>query len=191
MTASDHAQQRSKRFPLPEGGRPQMESHMATYTEKFKSLVDALSRAYRSLNQLASGPRRTNGLIDEFGRVEEFRLDLAGSANCRTARPVFHNAHFPDKLPGVDPVEQDRFAIEFSNHFDSASEQVKNTVRRISVSEEDLPFGEMRPGHYRPFNWEQRSAQRTETPAFILLACRVGLPTVQSNTVRRYVQVVA
>jgi hypothetical protein len=26
MTASDHAQQRSQRFPLPRGGRPQMES---------------------------------------------------------------------------------------------------------------------------------------------------------------------
>jgi hypothetical protein len=26
MTASDHAQQRSQRFPLPEGGRPQMVS---------------------------------------------------------------------------------------------------------------------------------------------------------------------
>jgi hypothetical protein len=26
MTASDHAQQRSQRFPLPERGRPQMES---------------------------------------------------------------------------------------------------------------------------------------------------------------------
>lgn len=26
MTASDHAQQRSQRFPLPEGGRPQMEN---------------------------------------------------------------------------------------------------------------------------------------------------------------------
>jgi hypothetical protein len=75
-----------------------------------------------ALNQLASGPRRANDLIEEFGRVEEFRFDLAGSANGRTARPVFHDAHFPNKLASADPAEQDRFAIEFSNHLDSAAE---------------------------------------------------------------------
>jgi hypothetical protein len=75
-----------------------------------------------ALNQLASGSRRTNDLIEELSRVEEFRLDLAGGLNSRTARSVFHDPHFPDKLPLSDPAEQDDVAIEFSNHVDITAE---------------------------------------------------------------------
>ena len=51
MTASDHAQQRPQRFPLPERGRPQMESrhsHRIT-TERGKRLFHPAGRAFSSL----------------------------------------------------------------------------------------------------------------------------------------------
>jgi hypothetical protein len=46
------------------------------------------------LNQLASGLRRACDLIEEFGRREDFYLDLAGGPSRRTAGAIFHNAHF-------------------------------------------------------------------------------------------------
>jgi hypothetical protein len=66
-------------------------------------------------------------------------------------------------------------AIEFSEYVDGAAEQAKNTIGRISFSEENLPFGEMRASHHRPFNWQQefaddawaggaRAVQRTRGP---------------------------
>ena len=103
-----------------------------------------------ALNQLASGPRRADDLIEELGRVEEFGLDLAGGSNGRTARPVFHDSHFPDELPSGDRAEKDEVAIEFSNNVDSTAEYAKNAVRWISLSEEDFPFGKMRAGHESP-----------------------------------------
>jgi hypothetical protein len=49
-------------------------------------------------------------------RSEEFHLNLAGGSNGRTARAVFHDAHFPDELPRANRAEQDGIAIEFSEY---------------------------------------------------------------------------
>jgi hypothetical protein len=104
-----------------------------------------------ALNQLASGSRRAGDLIEELGRREDFHLDLAGGSSGRTARAVFHNAHLPDKLTSANRAEKDGVAIEFAEHVDDTAEYAKNTVRSISLSEEDLPFGEVRASHCAPF----------------------------------------
>jgi len=123
---------------------------------------DAIIRLAQPLsqapNQLASGPGRAGNLIEEFARGENFHLNLAGSSSGRTARAVFHDAHFPDKLPGANRAEKDGIAIEFSEYVSGATEQAKNTIGRISLSEEDLPFGEMRASHHSPFNWQEEFA---------------------------------
>jgi hypothetical protein len=75
-----------------------------------------------ALNQLTSGPRRVNDLIEELGWVEEFRLDPAGGSNSRITRLVFHDAHFADKLPSANRPEKDEIAIEFSEHVDGTAE---------------------------------------------------------------------
>jgi hypothetical protein len=100
-----------------------------------------------ALNQLASGPRRACDLIEELGRREDFYLDLAGGSSGRTAGAVFHNAHLPYELPRANRAKKDRFAIEFPEYVDSTAEEVKNAVRRISLSEEDLPLGEVCASH--------------------------------------------
>jgi hypothetical protein len=56
----------------------------------------------KSLNQVASGPRRVGNLFEELGRGKEFHLNLAGGSGGRTARAVFQDAHFPDKLHRAD-----------------------------------------------------------------------------------------
>src|SRR5215472_13795068 len=123
---------------------------------------DAIIRLAQPLaqapNQLASGPRRAGDLIEELARGENFHLNLTGSSSGRAARAVFHNAHFPDKLPGANRAEKDGIAIEFSEYVDGATEQAKNAIGRISLCEEDLPFGEMHAGHHNPFNWQQKFA---------------------------------
>jgi hypothetical protein len=86
------------------------------------AIVGLAQRLTEALNQLASGSRRTNDLIEELSPVEEFRLDLADGSNSRTARSVLHDPHFPDKLPVSDPAEQDDVSVEFSNHVDSTAE---------------------------------------------------------------------
>jgi hypothetical protein len=103
-----------------------------------------------ALNQLASGPRRACDLIEELGRRKDFYLDLAGGSSGRTARAVFHNAHLPYKLPCANRAEKDGIAIEFPEYVDRTAEEAKNTVRRISLSEEDLPFGEVHASHCGP-----------------------------------------
>jgi hypothetical protein len=103
-----------------------------------------------ALNQLASGPRRACDLIEELGRRKDFYLDLAGGSSGRTARAVFHNAHLPYKLPRANRAGKDGVAIEFPEYVDGTAEEAKNTVRRISLSEEDLPFGEVRASHCGP-----------------------------------------
>src|SRR6516225_6756828 len=86
--------------------------------DAFVGLAQPLTEAF---NQLASGWRRANDLIEELGRAEEFRLDIAGGANSRTARLVFDDTHLSDKLSGADRAEQNQVAIEFSDHLDSTS----------------------------------------------------------------------
>jgi hypothetical protein len=108
-----------------------------------------------ALNQLASGPRRACDLIEELGRRKDFYLDLAGGSSGRTARAVFHNAHLPYKLPCANRAEKDGVAIEFPEYVDGTAEEAKHTVRRISLSEEDMPFGEVRANHCGPLNWQQ------------------------------------
>ena len=105
-----------------------------------------------ALNQLASGPRRACDVIEELSRREHFYLDLAGGSSGRTAGAVFHNAHLPYKLPCADPAEKDRVAIEFPEYVDGTAEEAKNSVRPISLSEEDLPFGKMLANHGGPLN---------------------------------------
>src|SRR6476659_1596494 len=113
-----------------------------------------------TLNQLASGLRRACDLVEELGRCEEFYLDLAGGPNGRTAGPVFHDAHLSYKLPRPNRAEKDGLAIEFSDNIDGTAEQTKNTVRRISLSEEDLAFGEVPASHCDPVNREQTGGPR-------------------------------
>ena len=103
-------------------------------------------------NQLAGGPRRGYNLNKDLGRREDLYLDLAGGSSRRTAGPVFHNAHLPYKLSCVNRPEKDRVAIEFTEYVDGTAEEAKNTIRRISLSEEDLPFGEVRASHCGPLN---------------------------------------
>src|SRR5499427_995547 len=109
-----------------------------------------------ALNQLASGPRRACDLIEELGRREDFYLDLAGGSSGRIAGAVFHNAHLPYKLPCANRAEKDGVAIEFPEYVNGTAEEAKNTVRRISLSEEDLPFGEVRASHCDPLNRQTR-----------------------------------
>ena len=100
-----------------------------------------------ALNQLASGLRRACDLIEELARCEEFYLDLAGGPNGRTAGSVFHNAHLSDKLPRANRAEEDRVTLEFPEYLDDPAEETKNTVRRIALPEQDLPFGKVRASH--------------------------------------------
>jgi hypothetical protein len=102
------------------------------------------------LDQLANGPRRACDLIEELGRREDFHLDLAGGSSGRIARAVFDNAHLPYELPGTNRAEKDRVAIEFPDYVDGTTKEAKNTIRRISLSEEDLPLGKVREFHCGP-----------------------------------------
>jgi hypothetical protein len=111
-----------------------------------------------ALNQLASGPRRACDLIEELGRREDFYLDLAGGSSGRIAGAVFHNAHLPNKLPRANRAEKNGVAIEFPEYVDGTAEEAKNTVRRISLSEEEMPFGELRASHCGPLNRRPRRA---------------------------------
>src|SRR5438034_848554 len=108
-----------------------------------------------ALNQLASGLRRAYNLIEELWRREDFYLDFAGGSSGCATRAVFYNAHLPYKLPRANRTEKDGIAIEFPEYVDGAAEEAKNTIRRISLSEEDLPFGEVRGGHCCPLNRQQ------------------------------------
>src|SRR5215472_16590846 len=94
---------------------------------------------------------RVSDLIEELGRREDFDFDLVGGSSRGIAGPVLDDAHFADKLPRANRAEQDGVSIEFPEYVDGTAEYAKNTVRRVSLSEEDLPFGEVRAGHYSPF----------------------------------------
>src|SRR6516165_1938774 len=83
-----------------------------------------------ALKQLASGLRRACDLIEEFGRREDFYLDLAGGSSRRTAGAIFHNAHFSKKLSYANRAEKDGIAIELPEYIDVTAEQTKNTVCR-------------------------------------------------------------
>src|SRR6516165_7137106 len=104
-----------------------------------------------ALNQLSRGPRRACDVIEELGRREDFYLHLAGGSCRRTAGAVFHNAHLPYKLSCANRAEKDGVAIEFTEYVDG-TEEAKNTVRRISFSEEDLLLGEVRASHCGALN---------------------------------------
>jgi hypothetical protein len=106
-----------------------------------------------SLDQLANDPRGARDLIEEFIWGEDFYFDLTGGASGRIAGAVFHNAHLSYKLPGTDRAEKDGVAIEVSEYFDGTAKEAKNTVRRISLFEEDLPLGKVRAIHCDPLNW--------------------------------------
>jgi hypothetical protein len=86
------------------------------------AIVGLAQSLTEALDQLASGLRRASDLIDELGRSEEFHLNLAGGSNGRTARAVFHDAHFPDELPRANCGEQDGIAIEFSEYVDGTAD---------------------------------------------------------------------
>src|ERR1700719_3037535 len=111
-----------------------------------------------ALNHLASGLRRACDLIEELARCEEFYLDLAGGPNGRTAGSGFHNAHLSYKLARANRTEKDGVAIDFPDNIDGTAEETKNTVRRISLSEEDLAFCEVRASHCGPLHRQQLSA---------------------------------
>ena len=100
-----------------------------------------------ALNQLASGLWRACDLIEELGRREDFYLDIAGGSSRRIAGAVFHNAHLPYKLSYANRAEKDGVAIEFPEYVDGTADDAKNTVCRVSLSEEDLPCGEVRASH--------------------------------------------
>src|SRR5262249_1945738 len=91
-------------------------------------------------------------LIEELGWREDFYLHVAGGPCCRTAGPVFHNAHLPYKLSCANRAEKDGVAIEFPEDVDGTAEEAKTTVRWISFSEEDLLLGEVRASHCGPLN---------------------------------------
>jgi hypothetical protein len=116
-----------------------------------------------ALNQLASGPWRACDLIEELGRREDFYLDLAGGSSRRTAGAVFHNAHLPYKLSRANRAEKDGVAIEFPEYVDGTADEPKNTVCWVSLSEEDLPFGEVRASHCGPLNRQSWLTQRGQT----------------------------
>jgi hypothetical protein len=112
---------------------------------------EAIIRLAQSLteavNQLASGLRRSHDLIKELGRRENFYFDLAGGSSCRAAGTVFHNAHLAYKLFRANRAKKDALAIEFPKYLNGTPEKAKNIVRRVSLSEEDFPFSEVRAGH--------------------------------------------
>jgi hypothetical protein len=91
-------------------------------------------------------------VIEELGRREDFYLDLAGGSSRRIAGTIFHNAHLPYKLSCANRAEKDGVAIEFPEYVDGTADEAKNTVCRVSLSEEDLPFGEVRASHGGPLN---------------------------------------
>src|SRR4029077_18839601 len=104
---------------------------------------------------LMSGLRRACNLIEELGRREDFYLDLAGGSSRSHTGAVFHNAHLPYKLPCANRAEKDGVAIEVPEYVDGTAEEAKHTVRRISLSEEDMPFSEVRANHCGPLNWQR------------------------------------
>ena len=111
------------------------------FNDAIISLAQSLTEA---LNQLASGLRRACDLIEELGRRKDFYLNLAGGSSGRAAGAVFHNAHLSDKLPCGNAAKEDGLAINFPEYVNGTAENAKNTVGWISLSEEDLPFCEMR-----------------------------------------------
>jgi hypothetical protein len=73
----------------------------------------------------------------------------------RTAGAVFHNAHLANQLPCTNRAEKDGVPVEFPEYVDRTAQQAKNTVRRISLPEEDLPLGEVRASHCGPLIRQQ------------------------------------
>jgi hypothetical protein len=124
-----------------------------------------------ALNQLASDLRRAYDLIEELGRREDFYLDLTGGSSGRTAGAVFHNAHLANQLPCANRAEKDGVPVEFPEYVDRTAQQAKNTVRRISLPEQDLPFGEVRASHCGPLD----SVTKAGEPG-IDLPIKLGMP---------------
>src|SRR5262249_43304087 len=114
------------------------------FNDAIISLAQSLTEA---VNQLASGPRRGRGQIEELGRRENFYLDLAGGSSGRAAGAVFHNTHLTYKLPCANRAEKDALAIEFTEYLDGTAANAKNIARRISLFEEDFPFSEVLASH--------------------------------------------
>jgi hypothetical protein len=124
-------------------------NYLLTADDTIVRLAQPLTQAP---NKLPCGLRRVGDFVEKFGLSEEFDLDFTGSSSGRTARPVLYDAHFAEKLSGANFAQQDGMAIEFSDYVDGATEQAKDTARRISFSDEDFAFGENRALHPRPFN---------------------------------------
>ena len=74
------------------------------------------------------------------------------AARAVALRGRFPNAHLPYKLSRANRAEKDGVAIEFPEYVDGTAEEAKNTVRRVSFSEEDFPFGEVTASHCDPLN---------------------------------------
>jgi hypothetical protein len=90
--------------------------------------------------------RAASGVEVEILRPTEFLDQIAGSA--RDTRELIQR--LSQRLREAD----DRIvnvAIEFPEYVDGTAEHAKNTVRWISLSGEDLPFGEVRASHCSPF----------------------------------------
>ena len=111
------------------------------------AIVGLAQSLTEALNQLASGLWGACDVIEELGRREELYLNLAGSSSSCTAGAVFDNAHLSDKLPRANRAEEDRVTVEFPEYLDDPPEETKNTVRRIALPEQDLPFGKVRASH--------------------------------------------
>ena len=56
------------------------------------------------------------------------------------------------KLSCTNRAEKDGVALEFPEYVDGTAKEAKNTVRRLSFSEEDLLLGEVRASHFGPLN---------------------------------------
>jgi len=86
-------------------------------------------------------------LVEKLGRHKDVHLNLTGCSSRRTARTILHDAYLPDELSGANLTQEDGLAIEFAHYVDGAAEYTKDTVRWISLSEENVPFGKGCAGH--------------------------------------------
>jgi len=93
MTASDHAQQRSQRFPLPGGGRPQMESRRSSagMCHQRQSSFDPMRREWgddairRGLHGIEDGQHHAHG--GDLGNRSQAELGQLGDELCGVTTP--------------------------------------------------------------------------------------------------------
>src|SRR5262245_17981911 len=135
-----------------------------TLNDAIISLAQSLTEA---LNQFPSGLWRARDVIQELGRHEDFYLDLAGGPSGRAAGAVFHNSHLTYELPRPNPAKKDGLAIEFPEYINGTPEEAKNTVRCVSLSEEDFSLSEVRAGHCGFLHQQQHRMFAVLRPAIV------------------------